>query len=102
MTLADRILDELEGRGASANSVGFRVAHVAGAGTEALRGVPVLASTLAAGAVRERPAGELTPRLEEALGDRLVLTLPLISRGRMIGAIGGDRRRSTARSTGAC
>src|SRR3954454_17477115 len=77
VTLAERLLDELGG-------TGFRVAHVAGV-SEAILGAPVLASTLAAGAVRERPAAELTPRLAEVIGDRRVLTLPLVTRGRMIG-----------------
>ena len=77
IVLAERILDELGGSG-------FRVAHVAGKVEEAFVGAPVLASTLAAGTVRECPGRELAP----ALGDRNILTLPLVTRGRMIGAVG--------------
>ena len=45
--------------------------------------MPCPAAGLAAGAVSERPASELVA----VLGDRSALTLPLVSRGRMLGAI---------------
>ena len=83
VALKERIIRDLAGKETTpTGGGGFRVAHVAGV-DEALRGSPIPAAALAAGAVQDREAREL----DERLGSRSALTLPLVSRGRMLGAI---------------
>ncbi len=83
VALKERIIRDLAGKETTpTGGGGFRVAHVAGV-DEALHGSPIPAAALAAGAVQDREAREL----DERLGSRPALTLPLVSRGRMLGAI---------------
>jgi PAS domain S-box-containing protein len=83
IALRDRIIRELAGQETMPGGGGdFRIAHMAGVADD-LHGDPIPAAALAAGAVQERDAHDLDPRL----GHRPALTLPLTSRGRMLGAI---------------
>ena len=68
------------------------------ASTTPLHGSPIPAAALAAGAVQDREAREL----DERLGSRPALTLPLVSRGPHARRDHRARTRSRARSTGAC
>ena len=97
VALKERIIRDLAGKETTpTGGRGFRVAHVAGV-DDAVRGRPIPAAALAAGAVQDREAREF----DERLGSRPALTLPLMSRGRMLGAI-IVLDPVTARSTGAC
>ncbi|MBE2320090.1 SpoIIE family protein phosphatase [Solirubrobacter sp. CPCC 204708] len=83
VALRDRIVRDLAGKPTMPDGgKAFRIAHTVNV-DPALHGATIPATALAAGAVQQRPAREL----DERLGDRLSLTLPLISRGRMLGAI---------------
>ena len=98
VALKERIIRDLAGKETTpTGGGGFRVAHVAGV-DEALRGSPIPAAALAAGAVQDREAREL----DERLGSRPALTLPLVSRGPHARRDHRARTRSRARSTGAC
>lgn len=80
VALKDRIIRELAGQETVPTAGAFAIAHTEGA-DPALIGRAIPATALAAGAVQERDASDF------GLGDHRALTLPLISRGRMLGAI---------------
>lgn len=82
IALKDRLIRDLEGKETTTAGNGFRIAYTLNA-DETLKGVPVPAGALAAAVVQEQPASTFDPRL----GDGLALTLPLVSRGRMLGAV---------------
>ena len=67
--------------GRRATGARFRIAHASGA--EGVLGRLLPPDSFSAGDVRERPAGEIVPEL----GERPALTLPLVSRGRLLGAM---------------
>ncbi|MDA0183927.1 SpoIIE family protein phosphatase [Solirubrobacter phytolaccae] len=82
IALKDRLIRDLEGQETTTAGPGFRIAHTANT-DEVLRGRFLPAGALAAAAVQEQPASTF----DVSLGGRLALTLPLVSRGRMLGAI---------------
>lgn len=82
IALKDRLIRDLEGKETSSAGPGFRIAHTANVDA-ALHGRILPVGALAAAAVQEQPASTF----DLSLGDRLALTLPLVSRGRMLGAI---------------
>jgi PAS domain S-box-containing protein len=81
IALREGIVAALEGREAAGGDTGFRVAHAAGA--ESVLGRLLPPGTFSAGEVLERRADELVP----SLGERPALALPLVSRGRLLGAM---------------
>lgn len=82
VALQDRLIRDLEGKETSSAGPGFRIMHTVNV-DEALQGRFLPAGALAAAAVQEQPASTF----DVSLGDRLALTLPLVSRGRMLGAL---------------
>lgn len=82
IALQDRLIRDLEGKETSSAGTGFRIAQTVNA-DPALKGRFVPAAALAAAAVQEQPAKAFA----DSLGDGLALTLPLVSRGRMLGAV---------------
>lgn len=82
IALKDRLIRDLEGKETSSAGPGFRIVHTVNV-DEVLRGRFLPAGALAAAAVQEQPASTF----DASLGDRIALTLPLVSRGRMLGAL---------------
>jgi PAS domain S-box-containing protein len=79
--LREQIVAALEDREPIGADLGYRVAHVVGA--EGVRGRSLPPDSFSAGVVLERRAEELVP----GLGERPALAVPLVSRGRLQGAM---------------
>jgi hypothetical protein len=79
--LREQIVAALEDREPTGADLGYRVAHVVGA--EGVRGRSLPPDAFSAGVVLERRAEELVP----GLGERPALAVPLVSRGRLQGAM---------------
>ena len=94
VTVDERILRDVAGREPAGAGPKYRVAHVAHHAElrqqplrERLQGVAVDADRFSVGSPWSRRASEVLPVLAELLGDPPTLTLPLVSRGRVLGAM---------------